>query len=295
MDVLVTGAGGFVGSVVSRRLLDAGHAVVASVRRPGATARLDRLGVTASDACRIVVGDLADGLDVPPVNAVVHAAASLQGDDPDRLERDNVAASERLCEWAVGAGVTRLVLVSSTSVYGAPHVEVIDEETEPVDVDAYGRSKQRTEALVATSGIPWLALRLPGVLGPRPTAGPWLVSVVDRARRGEDVHLHSPEASFNAAVLVDDVADAAARALQVSLPSTAVNLAAGEPLPVAVVVQRVLDGLGSSSRVVVDDARRPPALLAVERLVTVLGLPARSMTSVIDGYLAWATSGDAPE
>jgi len=113
VKVLVTGAGGFLGQCLVRRLRTRGHTVRALLRRPDPALRNDDPGV------EFVVADLRRA-DLAPVvagiDAVIHAATTTTGDD-FTIFSGTVIATERLLDALAEAPVRRLVLVSSFSVY----------------------------------------------------------------------------------------------------------------------------------------------------------------------------------
>lgn len=136
--VLVTGAGGFLGTYLTHRL-----------RRVGAIVRgADRTASSGSMAFdlaeRATYGPILEGQEV-----VYHLAAWIgrPGDDPTLAERLNVEAVRDLVIAAARAGVSRFVLVSSVAVYGLPELDRVTEDT-PLQVeqaDAYGRTKAMGE------------------------------------------------------------------------------------------------------------------------------------------------------
>ena len=118
MTTLVTGATGFVGSAVARRLLAAGHDVRALVRENGERRNLDGLLVD------IAVGDLTDraSLDraVRGCDALFHVAADyrLWVPRPADMYAANVEGSLHLMGAAAAAGVERIVYTSSVATLG---------------------------------------------------------------------------------------------------------------------------------------------------------------------------------
>lgn len=144
----ITGATGFVGSAVVDAALAAGHGVRALARR----AQPQRDGV------EWVRGDLADGAALAALcagaDAVVHVAGLTNTPDPAEFEAANVTGTARVVEAMRGAGVKRLVFVSSLAA------------REP-KLSAYGASKARAETVVEASGLDWTTVRPPGVYGPR--------------------------------------------------------------------------------------------------------------------------------
>jgi dihydroflavonol-4-reductase len=115
MKTLLTGATGFVGAAVLRRLIAAGHDVRALVR-PNS----DRRNLSDLD-CEIAVGDLAEPESVRPAvrgcEAVFHVAADyrLWVPDAERMKRVNIQGTVDLIRAAAAAGASRIVYTSSVA------------------------------------------------------------------------------------------------------------------------------------------------------------------------------------
>ena len=171
--LLVTGAGGFIGSHVALSAVRAGYAVQALIRpaSPG-RALLERQGV------KLIVGDMMNEGDVRQAlagcDAVVHCAAQVGDWGASKTYRQaNVVATKMIADAAAAKKVKRFVLMSSLGVYAARHHYGTDETTPPASrgLDAYTRTKAEAEAVVraASSAERMSAVILrPGfVYGPR--------------------------------------------------------------------------------------------------------------------------------
>src|SRR5690349_9628127 len=116
MNVLVTGATGFIGSHLVDRLLETGADVRALVRPAADASRLNGLGV------EVVRGDVSRVNDVERAVAgrelVYHLAKAPSGSPWSILERVNVTGAANVVRSAARAGVARVVHCSSTAVYG---------------------------------------------------------------------------------------------------------------------------------------------------------------------------------
>jgi UDP-glucose 4-epimerase len=137
LNILVTGAGGFLGRHVVAALLGRGHRVRALVRPATRTDRLDWAGrVDVFRADLRAPGPLEpafDGMDV-----LVHLAARVGGSEAAQMA-DTVVGTERLLEAMARATTRRLVLASSFSVYGWTAIRGTLTEQSPLEADLYRR------------------------------------------------------------------------------------------------------------------------------------------------------------
>jgi UDP-glucose 4-epimerase len=167
MKILVTGAAGYIGSVVTEQLVEQGHLVLA----------VDNLKhghrSAVHPAARFVEGDLLEGdwlmsfLKANPVEAVVHLAAEARIDtsmrDPGLFFRVNVSGGLHLLEAMVTANVKRIVFSSTAAVYGESINAPITEDARPVPVNPYGDSKLMFETILEwyrqAYGLNYIVLR----------------------------------------------------------------------------------------------------------------------------------------
>lgn len=171
---LVTGATGFVGSAVARKLLAAGFRLRLLTRKGS-----DRRNLEGLDA-EIVEGDLTDAASlaraVAGCGAVFHVAADyrLWAPNPDELYQANVEGTRALLTAAVAAGVGRIVYTSSVAVLGIPKDGTPGDEATPVTVSDmighYKRSKFLAEEVArefAANGAPVVIVNPSTPIGPR--------------------------------------------------------------------------------------------------------------------------------
>ena len=174
MRSLVTGATGFVGSAVVRRLLREDHHVRALVRAGADRRNLQGLEV------EVVEGDLTDAASLARIcdgcDALFHLAADyrLWAPRPQELYRTNVEGTRALLDAAQRAGVPRVVYTSSVATLGIPKDGTPGTETTPVSlgdmVGHYKRSKflaEQVAAGFAAQGVPVVIVNPSTPIGPR--------------------------------------------------------------------------------------------------------------------------------
>jgi nucleoside-diphosphate-sugar epimerase len=260
--VLVTGATGFVGRALVRRLLADGRQVRAAVR-PGATA-LPREVETA------VIGDIGPETDwhtaLAGVDAIVHLAARahvLRDSSPDvhALYRAvNTLGALRLAEAAAAAGVRRFVFLSSARVHGDHSTGAPFTESSPLAAtDPYGRSKAEAErglaALAAAGGLDPVILRPPLVYGPGARGN--FARLVRLVARGVPLPLGAVR-NRRSLVFVGNLVDAIVRSLDHPAAARETFMVSdGEDVSTPELIRRIARVLGKSTRLI----PVPPAVL----------------------------------
>jgi nucleoside-diphosphate-sugar epimerase len=211
MRAFVTGATGFIGGRLARRLRERGDEVVALVRSRSRAGELERLG------CELVEGDLADAdalaRGVHGCDAAFHAAAQyrvgIRPSEAAAMRAVNVAGTERVLDAAAAAGVSRIVYVSTVNAFGDTKGRVVDETYERPGADfvsVYDETKylaHRAARDRIAAGAPIL-IALPGaVYGPGDTSQ--IGEQIRRAQAGTLRYVTFPSLGCSA-VHVDDVA-----------------------------------------------------------------------------------------
>jgi dihydroflavonol-4-reductase len=173
--ILVTGASGFVGSAVARKLVETGYSVRALVRPTSPRAHLAGLDLD------FVEGDLRDRKSVTRAIAgmryAFHVAADyrLWARDPNEIFASNVEGTRNLMEEAMRAGVERVVHTSSVATIALRSDGMAADETarlrENEGIGAYKRSKiaaeRLVESMVAERGLAAVIVNPSTPLGPR--------------------------------------------------------------------------------------------------------------------------------
>lgn len=242
--VVVTGANGYLGRPLCRRLAERGFDVRALVRDPAAMADVP--------AGRLDLPDVLDETMLAGAGAVVHAAYATKETDVARARRVNEDGTRRVLAAARAAGVGRVVFVSTV-------------DARPDAPSYYARSKHALEALFDPARD--LVVR-PGFILAREGAGRFQ-ELVGSMRRTGVVPLFGGGRQLLQTVHVDDVAEALARALARDVTG-AINVAEPDPLPLADFFRQVAARAGIRCRFV--SLPFAPVLAALSVIET-LGLP----------------------
>jgi UDP-glucose 4-epimerase len=150
MRTLVTGGAGYVGSVVAKQLLAAGHDVVVLDDLSRGHAAAVPSGAAHADVSLLDGDALAAPLE--GVDAVLHFAALARVaesvEHPERYWRNNVAGTLNLLDAMRAAGIRRLVFSSTCATYGEPETVPIPEDEPTAPVNAYGASKLAVDLMI---------------------------------------------------------------------------------------------------------------------------------------------------
>jgi UDP-glucose 4-epimerase len=167
VKILVVGGAGYIGSICTELLLDAGHSVAVFDNLTEGHRR------AVDERAEFIEGDLSvreqieDALRSSGVDAVMHFAASaLVGEsmtNPSKYFRNNVANGVNLLDAMVATGVKRLVFSSTCATFGPPERVPIDETLPQRPINPYGESKLMFERILRwygeIHGLTFVALR----------------------------------------------------------------------------------------------------------------------------------------
>jgi len=161
---LITGGAGFFGSIMKRKLLDAGHEVVSIDLEPDS---LRQAGYTAHQ------GDINDDALMDKIFAsgrfdgIFHLAALLAHVKKDlpKLWRSNVDGTANVLRYAEQYGVTHIAFTSSNCLWAKNFDEPVREDEPPAPIEIYGRSKLEGEKiLLASKKVTSVIFRCPTIM-----------------------------------------------------------------------------------------------------------------------------------
>jgi NAD dependent epimerase/dehydratase len=279
--VLVTGAGGFIGSHLVERLARAGASVTAFTHYHGGDheGQLVELPADLRATVRVVAGDVTDPYAVASAvdgQAVVFHLAALIGIPysyvaPASYVDVNVKGTLNVLEACRRYGTIRLVHTSTSETYGTAQYTPIDERHPLVGQSPYSASKiaadKMVESYVRSFGVHAATVRPFNTYGPRQTTRAVIPTVLSQLLAGGPVRLGalSPVRDF---VYVEDTAEAfLALGAADGVDGEVVNLGTGSGISIGDLVQLAGRVVGVSPRIETEEARLRPEQSEVFALV----------------------------
>jgi NAD dependent epimerase/dehydratase len=294
--VVVTGAGGFIGSHLAEALVQRGARVRAFVRYTsrGDPGLLALLPSTVLEEVETVAGDLRD---LPAVEA------ALEGSDivfhlgaliaipysylhPAEVVECNVLGTLNVLLAARKSGVSRIVHTSTSEVYGSALTVPIDENHPLQGQSPYSASKIGADKLVESFhcayGLPAVTLRPFNTYGPRQSARAVIPTIIMQALTQDAIRLGNLDARRDFTFVTDTVAGFLRAGETPGVEGLTVNLGLGNDICIADLAHEIQALVGREVPIVVEPERVRPAKSEVQRLVS-------------DNRLARARLGWAPE
>jgi NAD dependent epimerase/dehydratase len=279
--VLVTGAGGFIGSHLVERLVAEGAAVRALCRYTSGTSlgNLQELPPEAVAEVDLRFGDLRDAdvmrTVVEGVDVVYHLAASISVAysyvAPREVVQSNVLGTLNLLTAAREAGTHRVVHMSSSEVYGTAQYTPIDEAHPLHPQSPYAASKvsadKLAEAFCLSFDLPVVIARPFNTFGPRQSQRAVIATIVAQALSGASVSIGAtvPSRDF---VYVRDTVEALVQLGSSRTDAGEVfNISTGVDVPIAAIIDLVGDFVGRDLQVRTDESRLRPERSEVVQLV----------------------------
>ncbi len=170
MKVLITGATGYIGSSLAKKLKEDGHYVRCLVRTNSNVSYLKELDLDLHKGNLLDIVTLKNLTN--EVDIVYHLGGVIYARSSSRFHKCNVEGTKNLLETCKNSRIMKFIYISSAAVYKPPLGKVLLKESslcEPITL--YGRSKLEAEQLVryyeTTYKIPAIIVRAPVIYGPK--------------------------------------------------------------------------------------------------------------------------------
>ncbi|MBS0243714.1 MAG: GDP-mannose 4,6-dehydratase [Proteobacteria bacterium] len=280
--VVVTGAGGFIGSHLVEALAKLGADVTAVVRYNSSSSigNMRFMDRHALKAIRIASGNIEDSDFVSQTikgnHIVLHLAALIaipySYDAPRSYVRTNVEGTLNVLEAARRLDVERVVHTSTSEVYGTAQRVPIDEAHPLQGQSPYSASKigadKLAESYFRSFKTPVMTLRPFNTFGPRQSARAFIPTIISQALENAEVRLGSLTPERDMTFVSDTVDGFLAAALAPGIEGSTINLGTGETHSVGWFADRLLRLMGSRKKIVQEQERMRPELSEVMKLVS---------------------------
>ncbi|EJN57913.1 NAD-dependent epimerase/dehydratase family protein [Halogranum rubrum] len=265
MQILVTGGAGFIGGHLAERFAGDGHDVVAldsfvPYYDLGIKERNVEQGQIAADesggSYELVRGDIRDEdvveEQVADADVVFHQAAQAgvrtSVDQPKTVNEINVDGTLNVLEAARNSETERVVVASSSSVYGKPQYLPYDEEHPTTPISPYGASKLAEEQYARVYnevyGLPTVSLRYFTVYGPRMRPNMAISNFVSRCLNGESPVIYGDGTQTRDFTYIDDVVRANEALLNTSAADgEVINIGSTDNISIQTLAEEIRDHL----------------------------------------------------
>ena len=294
--VLVTGAGGFIGTHLVDALLERGAQVTALVRYNSRNdwGMLEERYRNGADGIRVILGDVTDAGGVRKAvegNEVVFHLAALVGipysyEAPESYVRTNMLGTLNVLSASLSAGVERVIHTSTSEVYGTALYTPIDEAHPLQGQSPYSASKiaadKMAEAYSCSFDLPVVTLRPFNTYGPRQSARAIIPAIITQALTSDVIQLGNldPVRDFT---YVSDTARAFVLAAEHDgAVGKTIHTGSGIGISIGELAQRILARVNPGARIISGGERVRPEKSEVMRLVC-------------DSRRAWEELGWRPE
>lgn len=279
--VLVTGAGGFIGSHLTERLTELGARVRAFLRYNSRNDRglLEMVPCQVIQEIELVRGDLKDPWAVfravKGSEVVFHLGALIAIPysyvNPLDYVQTNVLGTAHVLEAAMAHGVERVVMTSTSEVYGTARTVQIVEDHPTLGQSPYSASKIGADKLAESYRLsfdaPVATIRPFNTFGPRQSARAVIPTIILQALSGGPVRLGSLSPTRDFTYVTDTVEGFLRVGEAAEAVGEVINIGSGREISIGDLAQLIIRMVGGQIELRRDPERVRPAASEVERLV----------------------------
>jgi len=289
--VLVTGAGGFIGSHLVERLLAEGAKVRAFVRynSRGDPGLLRMLSDQDRSRLEIIAGNLQDEdairKAVEGTQVVFHLGALISipysYKHPVEVAKTNLVGTLNVLTACRDFHVEKLIHISSSEVYGtALHVPI--SESHPLQGQSpYSASKigadKLAESFFCAFELPVVTVRPFNTYGPRQSARAVIPVIITQALTQDTIHLGNLNTIRDFTFVLDTVAGMIKAAEVTGIEGKVLNLGTGQEIRIGELAEKIIQKTGRSVEIIVDPDRLRPEASEVLRLISDNSLAKKSL------------------
>jgi NAD dependent epimerase/dehydratase len=281
MKVLVTGAGGFIGSHLCEDLVAAGALVRALVKYNSAQSHglLESLPPETYHSIEVIAGDVCDPYltekAVSGCQLVFHLAALIgipySYHAPKSYVDTNVSGTLNVLQACLATGVERVVHTSTSEVYGTARYTPIDEDHPLQGQSPYSATKiaadKLAESYYLSFGLPVVTMRPFNCFGPGQSARAFIPAMISQLLREEKVHCGSLTPFRDYTYVKDTTAGFVACGCTPGIEGLTINVGSGKKISMGDLLSRIMNRMGTSKEIVQSPQRVRPDASEVMELI----------------------------
>ncbi len=280
--ILVTGADGFIGSHLVEKLIDDGHQVKAFVNYNSFNSWgwLDTLPKEQVEKIEIFAGDVRDPngvrTAVKGVDSIFHLAALIaipySYHSPDSYVDTNVKGTLNILQAARDNNVERVIVTSTSEVYGTALYVPIDEKHPKQGQSPYSASKIGADAMAdsffRSFNLPVTIVRPFNTYGPRQSARAVIPTIITQLLSGvKEIKLGALHPTRDLLFVKDTVNGFVEIAKSDKTIGHEINIATQHEISIQDLAQMIIEIINPSAKIISDDVRMRPEKSEVERLL----------------------------
>lgn len=277
-NVLVTGAGGFIGSHLTERLVELGARprVFVHYNSMGTWGWLDHSAL--KEDVEVIAGDISDRDSVRKAvqgaDVVFHLAALIgipySYHAPLSYVHTNVEGTLNVLQAALEANVERVVHTSTSEVYGTAQYVPIDEQHPLQGQSPYSATKigadKLAEAFYCSFGLPVVTLRPFNTYGPRQSARAVIPTIITQCMVDDVVRLGNLHPTRDLSYVADTVEGFIRGANSSKAIGQVVNVGSGQEISIGDLAYKIAGLMGKAVAIECENQRKRPESSEVERL-----------------------------
>ena len=266
--ILVTGAGGFVGSYLVNNFVAESYQVYAGYR-----SKKDK--IKNRDNVKTFKLNLPDISTLPKdYDFLIHCGAdtSATTDNKDKMNESNNKGTKELFDYSASIGVKKIIYLSSMSIYGKITDRLLTETYQPNEPDFYGYSKYLGEKYLGLISkkynIDSLSIRLPGIVGIG-SKNNFLSNLIPNILNRKKIIINNsnPDELFNNIIYINDLKKYIFYYLENTFKNyNIVNIAASEPMPLRKLILSTYDAFDIQKNIYFKESKKNNFVISIKKI-----------------------------
>jgi NAD dependent epimerase/dehydratase len=289
--VIVTGAGGFIGSYLVERLIQNGACVTAFVHYNSRNdwGMIENIPNETKNNLEIIIGDITDTFSVRRAlkdQEIIFHLAALIGipysyEAPESYINTNIKGTLNVLQASLDSGIEKIVHTSTSEVYGTAQYTPIDEKHPLQGQSPYSASKigadKIAESYYYSFDLPVATIRPFNTFGPRQSARAVIPTIITQALTSDSINLGSLTPVRDLTYVTDTVNGFIKIAESDKTTGKTINVGSGYSVTIGELAEKIRDFINPGASICCDNNRVRPDGSEVKKLICDNSLAAQLM------------------